>query len=231
MKSSRLLWLTGIGGVGLVVIGSALLYRERRQSLGLGRVATRRLPQAPVIDGYDDGDMRTQIRESADMPIEQRLATIQELVYKSVQDPQMRKLALQITRGCKERDGECEARAVYDYVKRNIRYTGDIAPIRLHDGSVEGIDLYQSARRTLEIGGGDCDDQSILNATLLALNGITPILRVVATNKRGDWEHIYTGAVLPKYAPSKFFALDTTLPGSNKFGVEAPHAKSLDFPA
>lgn len=161
------------------------------------------------------------------MPIEQRLATIQDLVHKSVQDPQMRKLALQITSRCPERDKVCEANAIYAAVKGRVRYTGDVGPIQHPGGSVEGIDLYQSARRTWEFGGGDCDDNAILNATLLALNGLTPVLRVVKTKGAPDWEHIYAGFT----DPGKFVALDTTLPGHDKFGVEAKYHKKIDFPA
>lgn len=200
--------------------------RERRAlsgvALGRGRVV-----QAPVVSGYSDGRMRTQLRESAQMPIEQRLATIQELVHKSVQDPEMRKLALQITSHCPERDKMCEARAIYDAVKRRVRYTGDVGPIRHPNGAVEGIDLYQSARRTWEFGGGDCDDNSILNATLLALNGLTPVLRVTQYKGDPDWSHIYTGFT----DTGKFVPLDTTLPGNNNFGVEPRFRKKLDFPA
>jgi transglutaminase-like putative cysteine protease len=80
------------------------------------------------------------------------------------------------------------------------------------------------------MGAGDCDDQSILLATLLSLNGIEPRLRVTATSKRGDWSHIYVMAGLPKYAPTKWVALDSTLPG-RRFGLEAPYAKHADFDA
>ena len=222
-------WL--LFGLGVAAIAGYLYYRKRAGGLGRTRYVPGRVPQAPAIDGYSDGNMKTTTRASSDMPIEERLASIQDLVHKSVQDPEMRKLALQITSGCAERDGDCEARAVYDFVKSNVRYTGDIAPIAFPNGDVEGIDLYQSARRTVEFGGGDCDDQSILIATLLALNGITPRLRVMKENKDDDWSHIFPLAGLPKTEPTEWTALDTTLPGNNKYGVEVPYAEALDFPA
>lgn len=221
----------GLLGLGLVAIGGYVYFRRRRGSLGRVRFVSERYPEAPVADAYSDGNMKTTLRESEEMPIEERLASIQGLVHKSVQDPEMRKLALQITRHCPERDGDCEARAVYDYVKANVRYTGDIAPIKKPDGQVDGIDLYQSARRTLEFGGGDCDDQSIVVATLLALNGITPRLRVMKERKSDDWSHIFPVAGLPKNEPTRWLALDTTLPGNNEYGKEVPFADALDFPA
>lgn len=230
MALSRKQW--GFIGLGVVLLGGYFLYRRRKSgALGRTRFVPQRFAEAPAIDGYSDGNMKTTLRASETMPIEERLASIQTLVHKSVQDPEMRKLALQITAGCPERDGECEAKAVYAYVKNNVRYTGDIAPIKFPSGEVEGIDLYQSARRTLEFGGGDCDDQSVLIATLLALNGITPRLRVMKESKADDWSHIFPLAGLPKMAPSRWVALDTTLPGRNKYGTEVPYAEALDFPA
>lgn len=231
MKPNGLTMLAGLSGLGLILLGGYAFYRQRRGSpvAGFGRAFS----EAPIIDSYSDGNMRTVLRSTGGkpMPIEQRLLEIQKKVRKSVMDGQMRKIALQATSRCPERDGECEARAIYAYIKQHVRYTGDVAPIAWENGEVDGIDYYQSARRTLEIGGGDCDDQAILGATMLALNGITPILRVVRQKGDEDWSHIYTGGLLPKGTGRKFVAIDTTLPGNDRFGIELPVAKIKDFPA
>lgn len=220
--NEKLAWISGFAGLGLLVFGALAYHRRRNGGLfGLGR------GQAPVINSYSDGEMRTTLRASEDMPIEERLASIQALIHKSVQDPAMRKLALQITAKCPERDKMCEAQAIYMAVKGRVRYTGDIGPIRHPDGSIEGIDLYQSARRTWEFGGGDCDDQAIVIATLLSLNGLTPRLRVVKTRGAPDWEHIFPGFM----DTGKFVPLDATLPGNNNFGVEPNYHKFIDFDA
>jgi LPXTG-motif cell wall-anchored protein len=230
MALSRKQW--SLIGLGLLALGGYWYYRKRKTGLGgRTRFVAQRFTEAPAIDSYDDGNMKTTLRASNDMPIEERLASIQALVHRSIQDPEMRKLALQITEHCPERDGKCEAKAIYDYVKQNVRYTGDIAPIKAPSGEVEGIDLYQSARRTLEFRGGDCDDQSILVSTLLALNGITPRLRVMKEHRNEDWSHILPLAGLPKTAPVEWTALDTTLPGDRNFGTQVPFAEALDFPA
>lgn len=194
-----------------------------------GRHFRGRAEQAPVISQFSSGDMTTTLRSHDKMPIEMRVASIQEKIAGSYQDPRMRKLALQITSHCPERDGTCEAKAIYDYIKANIRYTGDGAPVRWGDGKVEGVDIFQSAWRTVDFRGGDCDDHNILASTLLALNGITPRLRVVKTRGDDDWSHIFTGALLPKGTGDKFIALDTTLPGNNHFGAEPSYHKFVDF--
>jgi len=220
--------VSGVLGTLMAGFGIWAVVRERRISNavnGLGRMRLR-AAQAPVIGSYSDGLMRTTMRQS-EMPIEQRIATIQSLIAKSIQDPQMRKVALQVTSRCPERDKMCEAQAIYQFVKSRVRYTGDVGAVVHDDGRHEGVDLYQSARRTLEFGGGDCDDNSILNSTLLALNGIDPVLRVVKTRGAPDWEHIYAGFMNGR----KFVALDTTLPGNTAFGIEPNYSKKIDFPA
>lgn len=229
-----------LGAVGLAaIVGAMIMVARRKQALaGLGflkpkyRLVNERFAQAPVVGRSEGGGMKIEHRRSAEMPIEERVASIQDLVWKGVQDPQMRKLALQITKHCPERDGLCEAKAVYAFVKKHVRYTGDVAPVKMgRNGPVEGVDFFQLGKRTIEIGGGDCDDQAILGATLLAHNGITPRLRVTASQRNGEDEHIYAGALLPKERPTKFYAIDSTLPGSNKFGVEYPAGRITDFPA
>jgi transglutaminase-like putative cysteine protease len=231
----------GAIGVGAAVAALILIGRRQMHLAGLGRMGlvqpkyrfvNRRHAQAPMVGSSEAGGMRIEHRRSAAMPIEERVASIQDLVWKGVQDPRMRKLALGITKHCPERDGMCESKAIYDYVKQRVRYTGDVGTVKMgRNGPVEGIDLFQAGKRTLEFGGGDCDDHSILIATLLAHNGITPRLRVTASTRNGEDEHIYPLAGLPKTAPAKWVAIDTTLPGDNKFGVEYPAGRITDFPA
>lgn len=238
MESRTLIgWGMILAGLGLGVAG---YLRLRRQALGLGfqapkgRLVTKNGQPTPVVEEWlSPSGMRVQHRRSAHMSIEDRVANIQEKVWQSVTDPEMRKLALQITRNCPERDGECEARAIYKAIKKRVRYTGDVAPLKVggKDGPVEPIDLYQSAKRTWEFGGGDCDDHAIISSTLLTLNGVEARLRVTAEAKGAEWGHVYTVAgTSPKIGAKKWCALDTTLPGDSKFCYEVPYAKHLDFP-
>ena len=178
------------------------------------------------------GGMTLKHYRSRNMPINERVGIIQDMVWKSVQDPRMRKVALAVTKDCPARDGECEARKIHDFVKMNVRYTGDVAPVKHgRHGPVEGVDLFQSAYRTLEFKGGDCDDHTILNSTLLALNGISPKMRVTAPRRKGStWQHIYAMAGLPKTNPSKWKALDTTLE-TGGYGTELHFGKGKDFVA
>lgn len=189
------------------------------------------MPRPNPVQVTHAGNGMTQLFRTHRMSIQERIGIIQDQVFKSVSDPRMKSIAADAVRACPERDGLCEAKAIYNAVKARVRYSGDVAPIKHgRNGPKDSIDYYQTGWNTWSMGAGDCDDQSILLATLLSLNGIEPRLRVTATSKRGDWSHIYVMAGLPKYAPTKWVALDSTLPG-RRFGLEAPYAKHADFDA
>lgn len=140
-----------------------------------------------------------------------------ETLRGSVRDPMMRRIGLLVTRQCPARNDQCELGSIFDFTVRNARYTGDIA----------FKDTFQSALRTLQFGGGDCDDQSVLNAVLAMENGFQTKWRITS-NTGATWDHIYAMAGVPKHNPHRWIALDTTL-GPNKFGIEPPRAKYKDF--
>ena len=214
-----------VGGVALTT--GLVIWAARRRGGRFGRAALPRSKGRVHASG-----MTLTVYRQANLPIQQRVAIIQDLVHKGVRDPRMRKLALEITHHCPARDGRCEARAVYDWVRRNVRYSGDIGPHRLPDGSVEPVDLFQSAARTVEFRAGDCDDSATLSSVLLLLNGIPARLRITSRlpGRQDDFSHIFAVAGVPKTAPTDWLAVDSTLPGDN-FGREAPYAKKADFPA
>lgn len=214
-----------VGGIAAAAVGIAFAVRKRPGELGRPRHGVK------AVGRRRAGGMTLTHYRDRSMPIKKRVGILQELTWQSIHDPRMRQLALAITKDCPARDGACEARAIDGWIRRNVRYTGDVAPLKMgRRGPVEGVDLFQSAFRTMEFGGGDCDDHAVMAATLLTLNGITARFRVTARSKDQPFSHIYTVAGLPKLTPEKWVALDTTLPGE-KFGIEAPSGKKADFPA
>jgi hypothetical protein len=98
----------------------------------------------------------------------------------SLRDPIMRQIGLLVTRGCPARNDLCELGAVFDFVAQNARYTGDIT----------FKDTFQSGLRTLQFGGGDCDDHSVLGAVLAMENGFQTKWRITSNTGR-TWDHIY----------------------------------------
>lgn len=153
--------------------------------------------------------------------LEDRVRVLQDLYNSSVggiRDPMMRDLGLQVTRHCPARDTHCELKAIFDFTTKNARYTGDVAR----------KDTFQSPLRTLQYGGGDCDDHSALNAVLAAENGYDTKFRITS-NTGKSWDHIYTMAAVPKHAPRGWVVLDTTL-GTGRYNRHPPQAKHRDFP-
>jgi hypothetical protein len=163
---------------------------------------------APVLRGHN-------VRS-----LEDRIKVLRNLVWLpqgGLRDPLMRDLGLKVTQHCKARDADCELRAVFDFVYKNVRYTGDIAT----------KDTFQSALRTLQMGGGDCDDMAVLCSVLAMENGYNTRWRITS-NTGASWDHIYCMAATPKHRPTSWIALDTTM-GKGRFGGEPPRAKFRDF--
>ena len=226
----------GIGlliGTGLVAGGFATYFGLRRAGilgrarLGLGDMRPVPAPP-PLISERKVGDATIRLYRAPNIPIDQRVSLIQKRVWNGVTDPRIRELALNLTQGCPRNDGDCEARKIFDAVARRIRYTGDVAPVVHPDGTTDAIDYFQGPWRTWQYRGGDCDDHSGLLGALTSVIGIPTQLRVTAASKFGDYSHIYTVVGLPKTGPSKWVALDTTLPRL-AFGREVPYGRKKDY--
>lgn len=72
-------------------------------------------------------------------------------------NPAIREITAQITNGLPQKDFRGEIARVHDFVKNHIRYLKDI----------RGVETLQEPWVTLEIGAGDCDDKSVLAASML----------------------------------------------------------------
>jgi transglutaminase-like putative cysteine protease len=222
--------ILGLGAV--VATGAAIALARRARPLDGGVVG--RPTRKPKARGRTTRGGMTTTEYKGRLPIKERVAILQDLTHDSVKDPRMRKLALQITKHCPARDEKCEARAIYNWVRKNIRYTGDIGPHKLgRNGPVEAIDLFQTAARTVENQGGDCDDHSILFCTMALHNGFACRYRVTSPTRRKaeDYTHIYPmiggGS---KENPRRWVPADTTIPGEF-FGQEVDYGKKIDFVA
>lgn len=130
-------------------------------------------------------------------------------IQKSRQDPDVRAFAVKAVskkRGngrfaLAERDYEGELKAVFGDIRKNVRY--------VRDG--HKLDTFQSARRTLEFGGGDCDDYTITMGSALQSIGYPVKLRIVQTKGAQDFNHIFLLAGLPPRAPTKWVPLDASV--------------------
>ncbi len=69
----------------------------------------------------------------------------------------IRVLAQKLTRRLPQKNYTAEAAILHQFVKNKIRYVKDI----------RGVETIQTPVQTLQLGSGDCDDKSILVASLL----------------------------------------------------------------
>ena len=137
-----------------------------------------------------------------------RIAEMIEEVKKGSRDPAVRKKAFELARdvcsaplaikGMPDDDLLGIADAIFLWVRDRIAYINDPAG-----------EYFQPAARTLEVGAGDCDDQSILLAAMLGSIGFEPILAILP-------EHVYVE--LPVGAGETPLPMDPTAP-SAAFGT------------
>ena len=130
--------------------------------------------------------------------IHDEIKLLKAIVNDAKLNPKFRKLATHIINSypCQSHNYDCYAKAIYDWVKKNIKYIKDIT----------GYETIQSPEKTLEIGGGDCDDHAVLVATLLESIGMKTAFKVVGWN--GDYRHVYVIATTPQ---GKRWVIDTTV--------------------
>jgi hypothetical protein len=268
--------LYGIGGITLLgAFGMWLGYRKSRPGfaypqmfifsgglLGTAGVMSihRKVTQPKSLSGgfglaevrqVRRGDVTQRLWHDKEMGLPERVQLLQGLKAKSIDDPDVRRLALAIVgpkerrriqvgretvtvegANCVARDDKCELEAIFKWTSNpnNLRYTGDVGPTVLHPGAEpEAVDFFATVRRAIEQRGEDCDGHAVVNATLATLNGFHTRYRITS-NTGASWDHIYALAGLPKNNPKKWVAMDTTLP-KPKLGREPHYAKYVDFEA
>src|SRR6185369_12968910 len=125
---------------------------------------------------------------------------IADLIQDGAKDFYVRQKAIEIFRayGVRPKNRLGEVCALFDFVKRNIRYTRDIFR----------VELLHSARRMLELRAGDCDDMTILLGSMLMSTG-HPVRLVLAGFKRNR-PHLYSHIYLEVFVRGKWIAADAT---------------------
>ncbi len=111
----------------------------------------------------------------------------------------IRELALSLVRRNGHKDWFGEIRDLHHFVRDKIRYIKDI----------RGIETLATPEKTLEIGQGDCDDKSVLLATLLESIG-HPSRFVAVGFKPGIYSHVLVESKIG----NRWIALETTEPVS-----------------
>ena len=126
---------------------------------------------------------------------------ISRIIQDSAKDFYVRQKAIEVFRiyGVPAKDRFGEVCALFDFVKRNIRYTRDIFR----------VELLHTARRMLELRAGDCDDMTILLGAMLLSTG-HPVRLVLAGFKR-ERPHVYTHIYPEVNVGGRWLAIDATV--------------------
>jgi hypothetical protein len=139
----------------------------------------------------------------------QTVAHMRELVDQALRDPALIRFATDLVRGAPAYDDAAEAQAIYDWVRGHIRFTKD---------PVGKEKLYPPAE-LLKIRAGDCDDISMLLATLVMAVGYPARLVTVSANGSApdQFSHVYIEAEVQ----GQWIPLDAARPEAI-FGSEPP---------
>lgn len=155
--------------------------------------------------------------------VEDRLRLIAYWIRVSALDPWAYTWTRETVQRLPAKDDEAEIRAVFGRLKRRLRYT-------FHP---DGTDVFQTLRRTWELGTFDCDQGTCAVDTALHLLGFTVGARIVSQDGPA-WEHIYSLVGLPRNAPTYPVPLDLVVgpdmtPGSARPGYEVPLSRMAAY--
>lgn len=140
----------------------------------------------------------------------QTLEAMSKLALEASRDPQWIDHARSVVSGLPNKAYRQEAQAIFDHVKRTVRYVHD--PI--------GMETITDPRWLMFVtGAGDCDDHSALVAALGLSVGLGAAFRTVAVDcgdkdpKTCPWVHVYPLLGIPRGNVVEWVAADTTQPG------------------
>jgi len=119
-----------------------------------------------------------------DRGVEQTVRAMRRLIEQGKKDPVIRELAARIitTANIPAFDFTGEARAVFEWVRQNLRFTRD----------VYGVETLQAAREIVRLGIGDCDDFTVLICSLLGTIGHkTRIVTISKPEDEKNFSHVF----------------------------------------
>jgi len=195
---------------------------SRRPSRGPSRPASRKKVRPVGVSSLDDVFVPTpsgsiRLRTYLIKDLDGRIDYLRELVQAGKRDPAVFEFARRaVNARCgdnwcvPEKNNFAEAKALFDAVRANVRYTSDIA----------GIDTYQKPSHTLALHTGDCDDYSTLACAAAATLGLPCRFKVIRTKGAPTWNHIYAQIGLPRARPRKWISFDASV--AMPFGWEPP---------
>ncbi len=147
--------------------------------------------------------------------VQATLSLMVRLVRKYKAHPLIRETARALVQGCADRDYDCEIAALQAFVRDQIRYTADVAGVETLQSPVVTLGYFEPAFGEYQGGGvasGDCDDKSILLASLLQAVGIPGAFCAVQIEGSGVYSHVLVEARLRRRSGVEYVPLETIVP-------------------
>jgi hypothetical protein len=149
---------------------------------------------------------------SGDAGVAQTIGVMRQIVDDAVKDPVVNAVAIDLVRGVTDSfSRDQKAQAIYNAVAMRWLYVED--PV----GPFGPKETVRPVRLLLQTFAGDCDDASILIASLMGTIGIPCRVVTIAADASSprEFSHIYPEAEI---APGRYVAMDIARPGS-AYGV------------
>lgn len=125
------------------------------------------------------------------------LKIMSALVKSGKKNPYVRAKALALTQGLKQKDKLGEIHALWNFVKNNIRYVRDI----------NGVETIHTPEQILRQESGDCDDKSLLLASLLESIGHPSAFWAIGTKSPNRFSHVMA---MTRIGSKRWLPLETT---------------------
>lgn len=114
------------------------------------------------------------------------LSHMRRLVNNAFTQPSIRRLAVRAMGHCQPTDKRCQAASILAFVQRSMSFIRDPLGVEaLHDPVMISLEIERGGRPF-----GDCDDFSMLIASMLKSVGLPATLKAVGFNG-GNLSHVY----------------------------------------
>lgn len=124
------------------------------------------------------------------------LKKMRELIDSGKLETEIRAIYKPLLNGVDGRDSEKVFRRIFDFVRLAVRYQKDI----------NEVETLQTAKRTLSLGFGDCDDQSIITGSMIEGAGFKSRIVLVSNQENKVYHHVFIQA----FSGKNWITLDTT---------------------
>lgn len=129
---------------------------------------------------------------TGDTAIFRTIDKMKDIILSSSRNPYVREWAKNIVANVAVNDKKGEAKAIFNFVRDNVRYTRDplgFEYIQTPPTLLEDIRLYQERKGNRP--AGDCDDMTVLSLSLLKSVGFPVAIKVVSFTNEKKFSHVY----------------------------------------